>query len=162
MDIARFDQLYQEHARRLYAFLAYRTGDPEGAEDLLSAVFERALRGRSGFDRLRGTEEAWLYTIALNLVRDRSRRTESARRAQERIDAERVGVGGDHAEAVPVREAVMDAVRGLSADEQEVVALRFGADLTVPQIAKLTKLPLTTVEGRLTRALRKLRAELDA
>jgi RNA polymerase sigma-70 factor (ECF subfamily) len=41
-----------------------------------------------------------------------------------------------------------------------VIALRFGADLTVPEIARVLDAPLTTVEGRVYRALRKLRAEL--
>jgi DNA-directed RNA polymerase specialized sigma24 family protein len=41
------------------------------------------------------------------------------------------------------------------------VALRYGADLTVPEIAKLKREKLTTVEGRVYRALRKLRERLD-
>jgi DNA-directed RNA polymerase specialized sigma24 family protein len=40
------------------------------------------------------------------------------------------------------------------------VALRFGADLTVPEMAKVLDEPLTTVEGRVYRALRKLRSRL--
>ena len=50
----------------------------------------------------------------------------------------------------------------LSAEEREAVALRFGADLTVPEIAELTGNSLTTMEGRVYRALRKLRVELQA
>ena len=49
----------------------------------------------------------------------------------------------------------------LSDEEREAIALRFGADLTVPEIAKLTGERLTTVEGRVYRALRKLRKEMD-
>jgi RNA polymerase sigma-70 factor (ECF subfamily) len=48
----------------------------------------------------------------------------------------------------------------LSGEEREAIALRYGADLTVPEIAKLTGEKLTTVEGRVYRALRKLRDEL--
>ena len=156
---SRFEALYDEHAERLYGFLAYRTGDPQEAEDLLSSVFERALRARRGFDRRRGTEEAWLYAIALNLVRDRARRHASEERAMERLR-------GDRPEDAPgqafeERDAVMREVATLSREEREVVALRFGADLTAPQIATLLDVPLTTVEGRLYRALRKLRERLD-
>ena len=53
------------------------------------------------------------------------------------------------------------ALECLSDGEREVIALRYGADLTVPEIAKLTRQKLTTVEGRLYRALRKLKLELD-
>ena len=54
----------------------------------------------------------------------------------------------------------MRGLEALSAEERESIALRYGADLTVPEIAKLTKEKLTTVEGRVYRALRKLREEL--
>jgi RNA polymerase sigma-70 factor (ECF subfamily) len=54
----------------------------------------------------------------------------------------------------------MEAMETLSAEEREAVALRFGADLTVPEIAKVLDQPLTTVEGRVYRALRKLRSRL--
>ena len=48
----------------------------------------------------------------------------------------------------------------LSPEEREAIALRFGAELTVPEIAEALREPLTTVEGRVYRALRKLRGEL--
>ena len=156
-----FEALYEQHAERLYAFLAYRTGDPQAAEDLLSTVFERALRSRRGFDRRRGTEEAWLYAIALNLVRDAHRRRTTEGRAVERLRLDRPEGDNGDGRAFAERDAVMQAVETLSREEREVVALRFGADLTAPAIAGLLDLPLTTVEGRLYRALRKLRERLD-
>jgi RNA polymerase sigma-70 factor (ECF subfamily) len=54
----------------------------------------------------------------------------------------------------------MEALETLSSEEREAVALRFGADMTVPEMAKVLGEPLTTVEGRVYRALRKLRAQL--
>jgi RNA polymerase sigma-70 factor (ECF subfamily) len=60
------------------------------------------------------------------------------------------------------RDAVQRALAGLSAEEREAIALRFGADLTVPEMAKLLGQPLTTVEGRVYRALRKLRERMPA
>jgi RNA polymerase sigma-70 factor (ECF subfamily) len=53
----------------------------------------------------------------------------------------------------------MDA---LAAEEREAVALRFGADLSVPEIARVLGVSLTTAEGRVYRGLRKLREQLDA
>jgi RNA polymerase sigma factor (sigma-70 family) len=64
-------------------------------------------------------------------------------------------------EALPEREALAHALATLSDEEREAVALRFGADLTVPEMAELTGEPLTTVEGRVYRALRKLRTAMD-
>jgi RNA polymerase sigma-70 factor, ECF subfamily len=54
----------------------------------------------------------------------------------------------------------MEALETLSPEEREAVALRFGADMTVPEMAKVLREPLTTVEGRVYRALRKLRTQL--
>ena len=68
-----FDRLYAEHAESLLSFLALRTGDRALAEDVFADTFERVLRKRGTFDRRRGSEKAWLYTIALNLLRDHFR-----------------------------------------------------------------------------------------
>jgi RNA polymerase sigma-70 factor (ECF subfamily) len=59
------------------------------------------------------------------------------------------------------RDELQRALAGLSEEEREAIALRYGADMTMPEIAKLVKEPLTTVEGRVYRALRRLREELE-
>ena len=67
----------------------------------------------------------------------------------------------DELEGVERRETLERALATLSAEEREAVALRFGADLSVPEMARVLKEPLTTVEGRVYRALRKLRERLE-
>ena len=76
-----FERLYEEHAQPLFGFIAYRVGDRLAAEDLLADTFERALRARNRFDRRKASEKTWLYTIALNLLRDHARRRASEARA---------------------------------------------------------------------------------
>jgi RNA polymerase sigma factor (sigma-70 family) len=154
-----FERLFEEHAQPLFGFLVYRTGDRALAEDVLADTFERALRARRRFDPRRGNEKNWLYTIALNLLRDRHRRAEAEARALEQLgDPVQRSDGAD--ELVADRDLIRRALEGLSTEEREAVALRYGADLTLPEIAKLTRVRRTTVEGRVYRALRKLRAEL--
>ena len=156
----RFERLYEDHAQPLLAFLVYRTGDRPLAEDLLAETFERVLRARRPFDPRRASEKTWLYSIALNLLRDHVRRKEAEARAVERV----VTVPPDDERAdfdlVEERDSLTRALATLSDEEREAVALRYGADLTVPEIAKLMREKLTTVEGRVYRALRKLRDEL--
>ena len=157
-----FERLYAEHADALFGFLVYRTGDRGLAEDLLADTFERVLRSRGRFDRRKGREKTWLYAIALNLLRDHHRRLGAEARAIEKVGpAPAFASGAPSQEGVEARETVGQALAVLSTEERDAVALRFGADLTVPEIAKLTEQPLTTVEGRLYRALRKLRSELE-
>ena len=154
----QFERLYAEHAEALLGFLVYRTGDRALAEDIVADTFERALRARRRFDRRRAREKTWLYSIALNLLRDHARRAQVQARALERAGGGEAAPAG--VEAVEARDAVSRALAVLTDEEREVIALRFGADLTVPEIAKLLGENLTTVEGRVYRALRKLREEM--
>jgi RNA polymerase sigma-70 factor (ECF subfamily) len=155
-----FERLFEEHAQPLFGFLAYRTGDSALAEDLLADTFERALRARRRFDRRKASEKTWLYTIALNLLRDSARRREAESRAMERLPHE-THEPPNELTAVEHRDEVQRAMVVLSDQERDAIALRFGGDLTVPEIAKLLGEPLPRVEGRVYRSLRKLRDELD-
>jgi RNA polymerase sigma-70 factor (ECF subfamily) len=156
-----FERLYEDHAQALYGFLAYRTGDRALAEDLLGEAFERALRSRRRYDPGKASAKTWLYSIALNCLRDQRRRAGAEARA---LDRAGVGEGGPAADPglgrVEDRDELSRAIATLSDEERETVALRYGGDLTAPEIADLLGEKLTTVEGRLYRALRKLRESL--
>jgi RNA polymerase sigma-70 factor (ECF subfamily) len=155
-----FELLFQNHAQPLFAFLLYRTGDRALAEDVLSDAFERALRSRHSFDPNKGADKTWLYSIALNRLRDLQRRSAVEARAINELSLnnppETPGFEDDVLDAQAVRRALMT----LPENEREALALRFGADLTVPEIAALLGEPLSRVEGRVYRGLRKLRDTL--
>ena len=155
MDDDAFEQLYAAEASALFSFLAYRTGDRSLAEDLLADAFERALRGR--YNARKGSAKTWLYAIALNVLRDHLRRAAAESRAYERVED---GAARDPFADVEVRDELMRGLTQLSAEEREAISLRFGAGLTVPEMATVLGEPLTTVEGRVYRALRKLREAL--
>jgi RNA polymerase sigma-70 factor, ECF subfamily len=161
-----FERLYTEHAQPLFGFLLYRTGDRALSEDLLGDTFERVLRSRRRFDPRKGSEKTWLYSIALNALRDHARRTDAEQRALARAEPAVHGAGTAEREGsaavdlVDERDALARALATLSEEEREAIALRYGADLTVPEMARALGEKLTTVDGRVYRALRKLRAEL--
>jgi RNA polymerase sigma factor (sigma-70 family) len=155
LDDDAFEQLYAAEASALFSFLAYRTGDRGLAEDLLADAFERALRGR--YNPRKGSAKTWLYAIALNVLRDHMRRAAAESRAYERVND---GVARDPFADVEVRDELLRGLTRLSAEEREAISLRFGAGLTVPELAAVLGEPLTTVEGRVYRALRKLREAL--
>ena len=160
MDRDRFERLYEEHAQPLFGFLVYRTGDRALAEDLLGEAFERVLRARRRFDPRKASEKTWLYSIALNALRDHARRAAAEGRALERAEAVRAGAETPPLELVEERDRLARALAVLSEEERETVALRYGADLTLPEVARALDEKLTTVDGRLRRALRKMREEL--
>jgi RNA polymerase sigma-70 factor (ECF subfamily) len=155
-----FEQLYEEHAQALFGFLAYRTGDRVLAEDLLADTFEKVLRARRRFDPRKASAKTWIYTIALNLLRDHIRRRQVEQKALHGLPQD--GVLHDPFASIEARDAIGRALTKLAPEEREAVSLRFGGDLTVPEVARVLGEPLDRVEGRVYRGLRKLRAELGA
>ena len=156
-----FDTIYLEHRERLFAFLVYRTGDRSLSEDLLGDVFERAWRARASFDPRRGSATAWLYKIAVNRLHDHHRRAQVERTSLEKLTAGAPTFAEPAQDAVADRDRIMGALTILNGRDREIIALRYGADLTARQIALVTDQPLTTVEGRLFRALRRLGTVLE-
>jgi RNA polymerase sigma-70 factor, ECF subfamily len=155
-----FERLYSDHAEGLLGFLVYRTGDRALAEDLLADTFEKVLRARRPFDRRKASEKTWLYSIALNCVTDHHRRQAAEGKAIERVAVPSASATPSPAGDVEDRDAIERALHKLAEDERDAISLRYGADLTVPEIASLTGDKLTTVEGRVYRALRKLRDDM--
>ncbi len=146
----------QELIRRTYAYVAYRIGDGPDAEDVTSEAFERALRYRSSFDPRRGDPAAWLIGIARRCIADAALRRETPTDEL----PERAVEG--HDERSLRRLELRDAVARLDERDRELVALRYGADLTARQIAELLELRTNAVEVALHRALARLRAALEA
>ena len=150
--------MYDAHVWRVYGFLAYRLTDRATVEDLTQATFERALRAWSRFDPRRGSERAWLLQIAANLLVDYRRRERSV--LVEAID-ERwlVPAAGPEERALGSPELAL-ALAELADREREVLALRFGGDLSSAEIAQLLDLTPANVQQITSRALRKLRGLL--
>lgn len=154
-----FARVYDEHVWRVYGFLAYRLRNREVAEDLTQATFERALRAWSRFDPLRASEGTWLLAIAKNLLIDYYRRDRSDR--FEPIDERVLPTVPGPEERVAGSAALVEALAQLGDRDREVVALRFGGDLTGPEIAEVMDLSLANVQQIISRSLRKLRGLLE-
>lgn len=155
------ERLFSEHAQPLYGFLAYRVGDPTVAEDLLGDTFERVVKSHARYNARKGSESTWIYTIALNCLRDHVRRSQAEGRALERADwPDDAFAEGSHS-GLHERDELLRALGALEPAEREIVALRYGADLRLQDIAAVTGLAPTTVQGRLYSGLRKLRATLE-
>ncbi|HEX4305011.1 MAG TPA: sigma-70 family RNA polymerase sigma factor [Solirubrobacterales bacterium] len=157
----QFEQLYEDHAEGLLGFLVYRTGDRGLAEEILADTFERVLRSRSRFNPKRGSAKTWIYSIALNRLRDLGRRREAEGRALDRSGAGEPGVAGDEVERIEQRSTVAAALAELGEEEREAVSLRYGADLSVAEVAAALGVKVSTAEGRIYRGLRNLRDLLE-
>ena len=101
--------------------------------------------------------DGWFTRILVNVCRDELRRQARRPRVVALNPAVDAGSG-----APPDRVDLGPAIGRLSADEQSLLALRFGRELTVPEIAERLDVPEGTVKSRLHTTLQHLRAALDA
>jgi RNA polymerase sigma-70 factor (ECF subfamily) len=136
--------------RRVYAYVAYRIGDGPDAEDVTSEVFERALRFRSSYDARRGEPAAWLVGIARRCIADLGR-------APEPVEPPDAPAPGSLEEEAVRRLWAAQLVAALPERDRDLIALRYGADLTAREIGGLLGLRPNSVEVALHRALERLR-----
>lgn len=156
-----FGDVYDEHVWNVYGFFAYRVRNRADAEDLTQHTFERALKAWPRFDPRRAPAGAWLISIARNLLVDHYRADRSSR--QEPLDeANEDARGSELAEPdLGLDPQLAEALSSLTPRDREIVALRFGGDLTGPEIAEMTDLSLANVQQILSRSLRHLRDSLE-
>lgn len=141
--------------RRVYAYVAYRMGDGPDAEDVTSETFARALRYRDTFDGSKGTPISWLIGIARRCVDESYRHVPAASDPPDREAA-----GDLEADAVQ-RLTMRAAVGRLDERDRELIALRYGADLSTRQIAQRLELSPNAVDVALHRARARLRGVLE-
>jgi RNA polymerase sigma-70 factor (ECF subfamily) len=156
---SEFARVYDEHVWRVYGFLAYRLSDRDVAEDLTQMTFERALRAWSRFDPRRASESTWLLAIARNLLIDHHRRDRSDR--LDPIDERVLPTVPGPEDWLTTSPDLSEALGQLTGRDREVVALRFGGDMTGPEIAGMMDLSLANVQQIISRSLRKMRTILE-
>jgi RNA polymerase sigma-70 factor (ECF subfamily) len=171
-EVGLLDELIVRYQHRLLRYLVYLTGQRELAEDLFQEVWMRVLvrgdqfNGKSRFD-------TWLFTIARNLVIDfRRKRTLSS------LDELFEGSGDDDrpmsfeltdGQPTPFdrmatsedRERVSQALMQVDMLYREVLVLRFHEELSLQEIAAVTRAPLSTVKSRLYRGLAAIKPQLE-
>lgn len=154
-----FGEVYDEHVWRVYAFFAYRLRSRQDAEDLTQLTFERALGAWKRYDEHRAAVNTWLMAIARNLLIDHLR-ADRSRGILHDQDLEALPAAAD-SHSVGIDPDLERALAVLNARERELIALRYGADLSGREIANLTDLTLANVQQILSRALRRMQAVLE-
>jgi len=146
--------------RRVYSYAAYRLGDGADAEDATGETFARAVRYRNSFDARTGSAQAWLLGIARRVVDDQlSQRQQSAAGFEDGVASSFVE---DLADLAVERLFLRAALARLSTADRELLAMRFGADLAVKDIAAIMGVRPNSVDVALHRALARLRESVES
>ena len=154
---AAWDALVREHQQAAFRLAYLFLGDATEAEDVGQEAFARAYRSLSRFDMSRPFRP-WLLSIVANLARNR-------RRSLTRW----IAAWGRAAQIAPIQapsahrpetwraEALWQAMRRLSQQDQEVIYLRYYLELSENETSDALRAPVGTVKSRLHRALARLR-----
>lgn len=156
-DDEAFTRLYDGYVERIYRYVYFRVSDDTATEDLVSQVFLKAWQNLDRYKTGSSPFIAWLYAIARNLVIDHYR----SKKEMLSID-EAVALPSDMEspdEQVQMRfdlEAMRDGLQSLSADQQQVLILKYIAGLPNPDIAKIMNKQEGTIRGLQMRGLQVL------
>jgi RNA polymerase sigma-70 factor (ECF subfamily) len=144
----------------IYRYARYRLGDETLAEDIACEVFTRLLEalntGRGPRDSLRG----WLMGTASNMVNDllRQQYTHPTEELLEDVKLQTDEFSpANHAEQSERSQAIRTALLQLTSEQQQVIALRFGAEYTLEETAEIMNKNANAIKALQFRALAALR-----
>jgi RNA polymerase sigma-70 factor, ECF subfamily len=167
-DVAAFEQLYDRHAPILYALLLRMLANPEDAQEVLQEAFVKAWNDASRYDPSRGSELAWLISIArsrgIDRIRSRKVRGEREKDAAQDNSIRSAAVDGMAAvESVVVGEeqrAVRAALAEIPEVQRQALELAYFDGLSQSEIAEKLGVPLGTIKTRMQLGMRKMRERL--
>jgi RNA polymerase sigma-70 factor, ECF subfamily len=162
------DRLIEQYQYRLFRYLVYITGNQERAEDFFQETWIRVLERGYQYDG-KFKFEAWLFTIARNLVIDwqRQKKAQSLDSMMDPEEGAGFEVVDEKAES-PLNlllqgeqeNKVQASLEQLPASYREVLLLRFQEELQLDEIARIQATPISTVKSRLYRSLDALKGML--
>lgn len=157
-DSEAWAQIYRCHYPKIYAYLRYRVGDIDLAEDVAANVFLHAVEGIGSFTYRGFSLSAWLFRIAHNQVVDHLRRR--AKVATEPLTEEllaKQGTVGETIEGALVRAELSLALENITKEQRQVVLLKFFGGLSNAEVARIIRKPEGAVKALQHRALASLR-----
>jgi RNA polymerase sigma-70 factor (ECF subfamily) len=159
-DPQKFGELYSLYAQPVYRYLYSRIGSVPEAEDVTAQTFLAALEHFPKY-RHDGYFASWLFSIARNKAMDYFRR----RRNETSLDeTEVVAVDSNLLQQVIKTERITTLsklISMLSFEEQELIRLRYVADLRFAEIGHLLNQKENTVKKKLYRSLARLKVQAD-
>ena len=161
LDKQALTEAHDTYYPAIFRYISFRVGDQQTAEDLTSEVFTRllsAVRDRSAPDN---TLRGWLYGVASRVVADHHRK--QYRTEKTTLDENMAGEAADPLDTVShmqTLEALHDALSELTKDQQDVIALRFGYEMPIKEVAQTLGKSVGSVKQLQARAVAALSRKL--
>lgn len=159
-DPAAFGRLYDHYVQPVYRYLYSRVGSVHEAEDLTSQTFVAAYEALPRY-RERGHFAAWLFRIARSKLMDHYRGgkyevgLDTAQRSTEQVDALNHLIQDEEIRRLRA------LIQGLPAHEQDLIHLRYVAELSYPEMAELLGKREDAVRKAIQRLLARLRSQME-
>jgi RNA polymerase sigma-70 factor, ECF subfamily len=154
-----WDAVYAEQLPRVFNFFRYRFASDAVAEDLTSRTFEKAWSARARYRRDLAGFSTWLITIARNVATDHLRTQKAHLPLEAADDVPAAGTPHDDVAKDSDLARLGALLKSLPQREQELVALKYGAEATNRAIAELTGLSESNVGTILHRVVQTLRRD---
>lgn len=163
--LSEFSELYNQYFPKVFAYVYGRVQDKEVSLDIVSDVFEKAYIKKKSL-RSADSFGSWLFTIARNEVSSHWRKEKpAAKAAQEAAWEKEIHHQPRGPEDTLIHKerltALAQLVKNLPKREQEIIALKFDAELTNREIANVLSTSEVNVRVTIFRALRKLRERMQ-
>ena len=159
-DPTAFAELYRRHVNRVYRYLLARVGDAQEAQDLTAQTFLAALEGVAHY-RGQGKFTAWLLGIARRKVADHFRQGRETLPLEAAVQVPNSDPPLEDAVVERLRmEQVARALRRISSDRAEALALRTFAGLSTAEVSRVMDRSEAAVRMLVYRAIRDLRGQL--
>lgn len=158
-DESAFGEIYRHHARRIYAYVYRRVGNPSAAEDLTSRTFTQAFAAFGSYVDRGVPFSAWLYRIAHNVCANwlRDERDGAVSLAHLDLPDPTEWVGDAFAQQLLAVQRVREAVRRLSVERRSLVQLKFYEGLSNAEIADRLDRTESAIKSLVHRTLLELR-----
>jgi RNA polymerase sigma-70 factor (ECF subfamily) len=159
-DAQAFGALYDRYIQRVYRYCFYRTSHASDAEDLTAQIFLAALEGLPRY-RQDGHFGGWLFSIARRKVADYHRRAAHVPLDEAILPPIHADLSVD-VEKSQRRERLSRLIHELADDERDLIHLRYVAELSFAEIARILQKKEEAVKKSLYRLVTRLKQELEA
>jgi RNA polymerase sigma-70 factor (ECF subfamily) len=139
LDPQALAETHDKYYPAIFRYIAYKVGNQETAEDLTSEVFVRLLDAVRDRHAPQNTLRGWLYSVASHIVTDYHRKQYRGGQEVALMETIESEVSGPAEQTIKKQtlEALSEALHELTEEQQDVIALRFGYEMPIREVADM-------------------------